>query len=207
MAMTAEEIEIEREMRMERNRQSARDCRKRKKDKIQCLEQQVEEADEREAALTDTIRLLQAQVAQLRADAEYYRQLALSAGAGAAASAPPAVASPMDTGLSDDDDDDDDNGDDDGPDGMQHHGGDHEPPTAAPPAAPHDLRRSHPGALVVHESSLDHMDVLVPLSPSSFELHDLTPLASAPVDAFGGYSVHGGKPLLFSHEPYAGLFS
>lgn len=60
------EIEQEKEARLEKNRQSARDCRQRKKKYIQTLEAKVATLQSSEEALKAQVAALQAQVQQMQ---------------------------------------------------------------------------------------------------------------------------------------------
>jgi len=59
------ELEVSEEERLEKNRQSARDCRLRKKRYIESLERRIAEFERRETVLTATIARLEDQMAQI----------------------------------------------------------------------------------------------------------------------------------------------
>jgi len=62
------EMEISEEERLEKNRQSARDCRLRKKRYIESLERRIAEFERRESVLTATIARLEEQLNEVRCD-------------------------------------------------------------------------------------------------------------------------------------------
>ncbi len=73
MMMSADEIEAENEQRLEKNRQSARDCRLRKKSYIHTLEDKIQDIEDFSTDQKSVITQLRCDLQQLRAEIQFYR--------------------------------------------------------------------------------------------------------------------------------------